>query len=157
MIAPPLSAGSGETTAAEALGLRELVSRPWRARGRFAVWRAGDEWMTAPLVVASAPRRVGAALAARFVVEFNVDLPAMRRIARGARQDLWREVRDMRGLVPAARVKARDGVAELTLFLLAMDGAAPPRSAWEPLRRVARDWTERGSAGRVLRARARAA
>lgn len=157
MIQPPAFARSSEEMAAEALGLRELVSRPWRARGRFAVWRFEDEWMTAPLVVAADSRRVGVALATRFPVEFDVDLPAMRRIARGARQDLWREVRNMRGVAPAARVKASDGAAELTLFLVAMDGATAPRSAWEPLRRVARDWTTRGSARRVLRVRARAA
>lgn len=143
----------------EADALCALAARPFLTEGRFAVWRGSDEWMTAPLALARDPQRITRALASEAAAgegegEGEGDAPGaggLRRIARGARQDVWRDLQSMRGVVPAARMARRGSVVWLTLWAAALDGAALPVVAQARLHAVTRRWAARGWTDRVLR------
>lgn len=108
--------------------IARLRSLPCRRQGRFLLTSSATE--AACLPKSLDPSRITAVETASRV--FAVAMPSSQwalRLAVACRQDIWRRLRGVRGLVPVVALRLCGEGAVLTATLCLLDGAAPtPRA-----------------------------
>jgi hypothetical protein len=107
-----------------------LLARPWAARGLFALATGPGFAAQSPLALARAPFRLGEAVAleARWPGG-EAGEAALVRLAVAARQEIWRGLRNARGLAPVAMAAIEPDCLRIFAAAAFMDGArAAPHS-----------------------------
>lgn len=134
------------------MALRAVLAAPSARQGRFLRLDLPDGAASVAAVLARAPS--ARPLAVRRTVTAR-DVPPSRhaafRLATALRQDLWRRLRRMRGLAPAAAVRLGPDGAEVTVFACFLGGAAASPVTLDVLHRIVEDAAVRQSLGWAAR------
>jgi hypothetical protein len=114
-----------------------LLTVDWRASGRFASFAAPGLAAQCPLVLVRAPFRLSRAvgLEARWPSQ-AAGPEALRRLAVALRQEVWRRLRDARGLAPVGLAAAEPGGLRIFAAAAYLDGARAAPHALDALSEI---------------------
>lgn len=117
-----------------------LLTAEWRASGRFASFTPPGLAAQCPLILARAPSRLSGAVALEVRWPADAAEPvALRRLAVAARQEIWRGLRNARGLAPVGMAAAEPGGLRIFAAAAFLDGARPAPHALDALSEIFHD------------------
>lgn len=132
--------------------LAQVLAAPWVPAGRFRRIRLPDGAACAPLALD--PRRIGPVAALRTLVPApgSPSPAAAFRLATALRQNLWRRLRHVRGLMPAASVQGGEGGWVATLWACQGHGTLASPDTLDALAEIMEDAALRHSLAWACRA-----